>query len=147
MQTNLFTEQKQPLVMAHGLGVDSTAVTVGLVNRGIRPDLILHAVTGGDQRHTYAYVPILNAYLVANGFPTVTRCQYVPKNFKNWPPYYTLEENCLTNGTLPSISFFVPVQELFTEMEGCPTAQVYSAMGTSRSMVGRGWTGEEDHRV
>lgn len=31
--------------------------------------------------------------------------RYEPKHYKNWPPYYTLEENCITNGTLPSIAF------------------------------------------
>src|SRR5262245_8737979 len=27
------------------------------------------------------------------------------RDFKNWPPYHTLEENYLTNGTLPSFAF------------------------------------------
>lgn len=31
--------------------------------------------------------------------------RYVPKNYKNYPPYRSLDENCFTNGTLPSISF------------------------------------------
>src|SRR3546814_18225885 len=31
--------------------------------------------------------------------------RYAPKRFKHWPPYFSLLENCLTNATLPSISF------------------------------------------
>jgi hypothetical protein len=37
-----------PLVVAYGLGVDSTAMLVEFARRGIRPDLILFADTGGD---------------------------------------------------------------------------------------------------
>lgn len=36
---------------------------------------------------------------------TVTVVRYQPRNFKNWPPYATIEENLLSNGTLPSIAF------------------------------------------
>lgn len=105
MQSTLFGSNKQPLVVAYGMGVDSTAVLVEFVNRGIRPDLIMFADVGGEKKETYAYLHTINAYLRAHDFPEVTVVRYVPKNFKNWPPYYTLEENCLTNGTLPSISF------------------------------------------
>lgn len=34
---------KTPLVVAYGMGVDSTALLVGLHQRGLRPDLILFA--------------------------------------------------------------------------------------------------------
>ena len=104
-QLNLFTAPRQPLVVAYGVGVDSTAVLVEFVRRGIRPDVILHADVGAEKPETVHYIPIMNAYLAAHGFPTVTVVRYIPKKFKHWPPYYSLEENCLTNGTLPSISF------------------------------------------
>jgi len=105
MQANLFGELRQPLVVAYGMGVDSTAVLVRFVQLGIRPDLILFANVGGEKRQTYQYLPVINAYLEFHDYPTVTEVRYIPKNFKNWPAYYTLEQNCLTNGTLPSISF------------------------------------------
>jgi hypothetical protein len=85
--------------------VDSTAILVGLVKRRIRPDLILFANVGAEKSQTYEYLSIINPYLKFNGFTEVTVVRYAPKNYKHWPPYYTLEENCLTNGTLPSISF------------------------------------------
>jgi hypothetical protein len=95
---------KAPLVVAYGVGVDSTALLVGLVRRGIRPDLILYA-SMPEKHGTDAYLPVMNAYLREHGFPEVTVVSYVPKRFKHWPPYYSLEENCLTNGTLPSKAF------------------------------------------
>jgi hypothetical protein len=93
------------LVLHYGMGVDSTAVLVGFQSRGIRPDLILFADTGGEKKETYLYLTIINRWLRSVGFPEVTVVKYVVKNFKNWPPYYDLEENCLTNGTLPSEAF------------------------------------------
>jgi hypothetical protein len=60
---------------------------------------------GGEKDETTAYIPIINEYLWKHWRMEVVVVCYVPQDFKNWPPYYTLEENCLTNGTLPSISF------------------------------------------
>ena len=105
MQTHLFCDLRQPIVVSDGLGVDSMAMLVGMRHRGIRPDAILHADVGGEKDETVAYLPIANRYLAQHDFPQITVVRYIPQDFKNWPPYYTLEENCLTNGTLPSISF------------------------------------------
>jgi hypothetical protein len=38
-----------PLVVAYGLGVDSIAMLIEFARRGIRPDLVLVADTGGGQ--------------------------------------------------------------------------------------------------
>jgi 3'-phosphoadenosine 5'-phosphosulfate sulfotransferase (PAPS reductase)/FAD synthetase len=96
---------RSPLVIAYGLGVDSTAMLVGYWRRGIRPDLILFSDTGSEREATYNYLPIINTWLSSVGFPSVTVVSYKAKNFKFWPPYHTLEENILTNVALPSISY------------------------------------------
>lgn len=95
----------RPLVVAYGMGVDSTAVLVGLRERNTLPDLILFADVGGEKPATVAYLPIINHWLEGVGFPRVRVVRYVVGDFKNWPPYASLEENCLTNGTLPSMAF------------------------------------------
>jgi len=109
LQTNLFKSiaelTYQPLIVAYGLGVDSTAALVEMQKRNIRPDAILFADTGDEKQETYDYLPVINAWLQSVGFPQVTVVRYQPKDFKNWPPYATLGENCLTNGTLPSLAF------------------------------------------
>lgn len=94
-----------PLVIAYGLGVDSTAVLVGLKNRKIRPDLILFADVGDEKDETYEYLPVIQEWLARVDFPPVITVKYIPKDFKHWPPYTSLSENCLTNGTLPSLAF------------------------------------------
>ena len=104
MQTYLF-KARPPLVVADGLGVNSTAMLVGMHHRGIRPDLILFADTGSEKQATYDYLKVRQDYLASIDFPPVIVVKYEPKNFKNYPPYRSLGENCLTNGTLPSLAF------------------------------------------
>lgn len=95
---------ESPLVIAYGLGVDSTAMLVGLHARGIRPDKILFADTGSEKPETYEYLPVLQAWLRSVGFPEVEVVRYVPKRFKH-QAYSTLEGNCTANRTLPSLAF------------------------------------------
>ena len=90
-----------PLVVAYGLGVNSTALLVEFVNRGVTPDLILFADTGGEKPETYAYLPVVQQYLKAVRFPPVVTVRYEPKT----APYRTLEGQCLHTGTLPSLAY------------------------------------------
>lgn len=67
-------------------------------------DHVLFADTGDEHPRTYAFIPVFRAWLAARGIAsTIVRNEV--RNFKNWPPYRTLGENCLTNGTLPFIAF------------------------------------------
>src|SRR3954467_10394016 len=90
-----------PLVVAYGLGVDSTAMLVEFATRGVRPDLILFADTGGEKPETYAYLPVIQRYLKGVGFPAVVTVRYAPKR----AAYHTLEQQCLHTGTLPSLAY------------------------------------------
>jgi hypothetical protein len=90
-----------PLVVAYGVGVDSTAMLVEFVRRGIRPDLILFADTGGEKPETYQYLAVIRPYLARHGFPDVITVRYQPR----WAQYHTLEGQCLHTGTLPSLAY------------------------------------------
>jgi hypothetical protein len=90
-----------PLVVAYGLGVNSTAMLVEFVKREIRPDLILFADTGGEKPETYQYLPVVQSYLKEVQFPPVVTVRYEPKT----APYRTLEGQCLHTGTLPSLAY------------------------------------------
>lgn len=97
---------KSPLVVAYGMGVDSTAMLVGMHQRGIRPDKILFADTGSEKPDTYAYLPIIQAWLASVGFPSVEVVQRHPtKSRKSGDVYTTLEENCLQHQMLPSLAY------------------------------------------
>jgi len=92
-----------PVVLAYGVGVDSTALLIELEDRGTPPDLVLTADTGAEKPETYEYRAMMTAWMAARGIPYEV-VRYVPKRFKHWPPYYDILANVLTNATLPSIS-------------------------------------------
>ena len=104
-QLGLFHATHQPLVVCCGVGVDSIAMLVGFANRNIRPELIIFADVGSERQSTYDYIPILQEWLKLKNFSPLTIVKYHCKDFKHWPPYLSLEENLLTNVTLPSIAY------------------------------------------
>lgn len=137
MQKSLpFCAARQPLVFNWGVGQDSTGALIGLYERGIRPDLIIFAEVGSERAGTYAFRPVFDDWLAAHGFPRSVSVQYQPKNYKHWPPYYSLLENCLTNVTLPSLAYgfhscsskwkITPINQYIATL---PWAQEYWATG------------------
>ncbi len=92
---------RRAIAVCCGVGVDSVAMLVEMERRGIRPDLITFADTGGEKPETYLYVPILQQWLRDVGFPQLQVCRYVPKR----APYDSLFGNCMANETLPSLAF------------------------------------------
>lgn len=92
---------RQIMGVAYGKGVDSTAILVGLHNLGIRPDFIIHADVGSEKAATYAYTPIIDAWLEKVGFPPITNVRYEPKK----SPYTSMEGNMTMNCTLPPPAF------------------------------------------
>ena len=94
----------QPVVVAWGVGTDSTAMIIEMVENGERIDIVLTADTGDEKPLTYLYRWLFAKWLEDRGVRVVV-VRYEPKRFKHWPPYASLSENCFTNGTLPSISF------------------------------------------
>lgn len=98
-------EFERPLYVAHGMGVDSMAMLVGLQQLDIVPDAITHARVGDEKKETIAYIPILRAWLAQVGFPDLTQVRYRPQRPRYAPGYETLGENCLNNATLPSLAF------------------------------------------
>lgn len=85
----------RPFAVSWGMGVNSTAMLIGLSDRGIRPDLIMAADTGGEKKETYAFIDIFRAWLAKVGFPDVHLVQ-------NDGVHRTLEQESLTNNVLPS---------------------------------------------
>jgi hypothetical protein len=97
------TSTTPPVVLAYGVGVDSTALLIELAERGTPPDLVLTADTGVEKPATYAYLDIIGPWMAARGIRHEI-VRYQTKRFKHWPPYHSLLEMALTNGTLPSKS-------------------------------------------
>ena len=70
---------KQPIIVAYGVGRDSTALIVEMQRRGIRPDAILFANIGSEKRETYEFIPVFSQWLTSHGFPRITVVRYEPK--------------------------------------------------------------------
>ena len=88
-------------IVSYGGGVNSTAMLIGMYHRGIPADLILFADPGAEQPYTYAYLPIMNNWLIAHGMPEIKSVFYTEKNGNR----LTLEQECLRSGTLPAIAY------------------------------------------
>lgn len=84
------------IVCSFGGGVNSTAMLIGMHERGERVDLILFADTGGEKPHTYAHVIEMSEWLVAHGMPQVITVK---------APNETLEQSVIKLHNLPSIAY------------------------------------------
>ena len=60
------------LALSYGMDVESIAVLVGWWRRGIRPHWIGYAEASDKWPDTYVYRPIIDEWLAAVGFPTIT---------------------------------------------------------------------------
>ena len=99
-----------PFVVSYGLGVDSTAMLIGLHREGFVPDAIIFADTGAEKRSTYAYLAAVNAWLRSVDFPEVTIVKYQPSAKRAIDPrsgeqYETFEGKLLATRQLPSLSY------------------------------------------
>lgn len=83
-------------VVSYGAGTNSTAMLIGLHERGALPDLILFADTGGERPETYEHLTVVNEWCESIGFPQIVTVK---------SPNVTIEEDCFTRKTLPAIAF------------------------------------------
>lgn len=84
------------IVASYGGGTNSTAMLIGMVERGERCDHILFSDTGGEKPHTYEHNARFSDWLVAHGLPPITVVRKAE---------FTLEQDCLTRKALPSIAY------------------------------------------
>lgn len=89
------------IVVSYGGGTNSTALLIGMVERGIKADLILFADTGGERPETYAYVKMFSDWLVIQGQPPITTVRKQDK----YGNILTLEQHCLIHRCLPSLAY------------------------------------------
>ena len=91
----------QPVVVAYGGGTNSTALLVGMLERGERPDLILFADTGGEKPGTYTHTATVSDWCMSVGFPRIETVRYANKAGQ----VITLYDKCISGKMLPSIAY------------------------------------------
>lgn len=89
-------------IVSYGGGTNSTALLVGLMERGERPDAITFANTGDEKPHTYAHIDAVNEWCLRVGFPVIETLRGdMPQQVIDG----TLERECLRLGKLPSKAY------------------------------------------
>lgn len=89
---------RPPVMLAYGGGTNSKALLLELYERGLRPDVILFADTGGELPETYADVRATSDWIAARGFPPIVWVSNAGLDA-------SLEANCLRLNMLPSIAY------------------------------------------
>ena len=90
-----------PLVVAYGGGLNSTAMLCGFRERGIKPDLILFADTGGETPHTYEHVEKLSE-IVESWWGIAIELVAARRRTGE---FEGLENECLRLKNLPSLAY------------------------------------------
>jgi 3'-phosphoadenosine 5'-phosphosulfate sulfotransferase (PAPS reductase)/FAD synthetase len=132
------------LAVSFGGGTNSTAMLCGMRDRGIRPDVIIFADTGGELPHTYEHVALMAAQVqVWWGLTLHT----VTMTRQGKP--ITLEQDCLNKGLLPSISYgrrscsqrskHEPMEKLLVKLaKAAGVTEIRKAIGYDAGERGRG---------
>ena len=89
------------ICVSFGGGTNSTAMLIGMHERGVRPDFITFADTGGEKPHTYRHIEDVQKWLEKVQFPAIVIVKKVDKN----GDILTLEDNCLQQKMLPSLAY------------------------------------------
>lgn len=126
------------VVVSYGAGTNSTAVLCEMVARGETVDAIVFDDTGGERHETYAYIAMFSAWLQAHGMPAITTVQ-------NDGMYKTLENECLTNKTLPSVVF--GFKSCSDKYKIRPFQKWLKAQGWTDVTVCIGFDADEPHRA
>lgn len=84
------------IAVSFGGGTNSTALLVGMQERGMRPDLIMFADTGGEKPFTYKHVSEVSEWCASVGFPAIVTVRSTGK---------TLEQDCIDRNALPSVAY------------------------------------------
>lgn len=92
--------QGKKLAVAFGGGTNSTAMLCGFRERGIKPDLITFADTGGELPHTYAHIAEMDIQCrLWWGIGIETVCKTYQGGFEG------LEGECLRGKKLPALAY------------------------------------------
>ncbi len=86
-------------VVSFGGGINSTALLIGMHERGWQPDAIVFADTGGEKPETYQHMNRMREWIHEIGWPEMNIVRYSTSR------HGTLENECLNNETLPSKAF------------------------------------------
>jgi hypothetical protein len=129
-------------VVSFGGGSNSTAMLIGMHERGIACDLILFADTGSEKPYTYAHITEMNAWLAARNFPQIKTIRGLqPQMVKDG----SLEVECVRLGNLPAVAYGRKACSLKWKVE--PQARHMKKLGITEYTKFIGFDADEPHRA
>lgn len=136
------------VIVSYGAGTNSTALLVGMKERGIRPDAVTFSDTKGEKKHTYRHLGEVNAWCLANGFPEIEILTGpMPQQIIDG----SLEQECLRLGKLPAKAYgFSSCSDKWKmEPQRRYNASFAKARGIEQSQITRliGFDADEHSRV
>jgi hypothetical protein len=137
-------KQAWPVVVSFGGGTNSAAMLIEMTRRGVKPDLIMFADTGGELPETYQFVLDFSDWLVDRGMPEVVLVRSESK---------TLEQDCAERQTLPSLAFgFKTCSQRFKVQpqdkylnNWTPAREAWASGGKVVKLIG--YDSDESHRI
>lgn len=90
-----------PVLFTYCGGRNSKAGLAEMVRRGEHIDLIIFSDPGAEDPRTYEDLVAFEAWVVARGYPPITRVRYRTETGRE----LTIEEDCRERHTLPAIAF------------------------------------------
>jgi hypothetical protein len=99
----IHSNEAHPLVVSYGGGTNSSAMLIGLREKGLQtPDLIMFADTGNEKPETYDHLQTMQDWCESVGFPRIIVVRNeLPQGLKDG----TLYDECYRLGTMPSKLF------------------------------------------
>lgn len=92
--------RRMTFVVAYGGGVNSTAMLIGMRDRGLRPALITFADTGGELPETYDFIRCFGKTWESWGFPPGVEVRTLYQG-----GFEGLEGQCLRRSELPGLAY------------------------------------------
>lgn len=91
-------EERVPITVAFGAGLNSTAMVIGAVFQGQPLDLILFADTGNERPETYKHLEQVSEWLQDHGYPAIEKVQ-------RDGDYESLGDRCKGEDMGPSLAY------------------------------------------
>ncbi len=136
-------------VAAAGLGVNTIAMLILCTKQGIKFDYILFSDPGKEHKGTYAYIKIINEWLVKNDQPEIQTLYQL----NNKSEFVGLYNDCLAHNDLPSIAFgfkkcsvkykLQPFEKFFNNNEAAKLAW----QNGGKIIKYKGYDADEGHRT
>ena len=92
------------IVVNYGGGLNSTALIVEAITRGIKIDYVIFADTGSEKPATYTFVDVFRRWLATYGVEIVT-VRWIREKGKNKGRFIAIHEQCLERHEFPSVTY------------------------------------------